>query len=164
MKGWEPLKVHTFAFAFSYALVHARAKSGTSAGLSTGGGCLGELARYTPGTGGSEDGDGKGEKAYRVTGMTDGPGSVNTLLLAEGDDDCGERVDSDSDDDDDDDDDGVESEGVAKARAAAKRMMMTAEGHMNVEPVDLILEDRERAGLSQPRSTAKGEENRKEEL
>ena len=105
---------------------------------------MGELARYTPGTGGSEDGDGKGEKAYRVTGMTDGPGSVSTLVLVRTGDDCGESVDGDGEDDD------VESEGVAEARAAARRMR-TAESHMGVEPVDLIWEDGERAGLSQPR-------------
>ena len=94
---------------------------------------------YTPRTGGSEDGDGKGEKAYRVTGTTDGPGSVSTLVLVRTGDDYGESVD----------DDDVESEGVAEARAAARRMR-TAEGHMGVEPVDLIWEDGERAGLSQP--------------
>ena len=104
---------------------------------------MGELARYTPGTGGSEDGDGKGEKAYRVTGMTDGPGSVSTVVLVKTGDDCGESVDSDGEDDD------VESEGVAEARAAARRMR-TTEGHMGVEPVDLIWEDGEGAGLSQP--------------
>ena len=106
---------------------------------------MGELARYTPGTGGSKDGDGKGEKAYRVTGMTDGPVSVSTLVLVRTGDDCGERVDGDGDGEDDD----VESEGVAEARAAARRMR-TAEGHMGVEPVDLIWENGERAGLSQP--------------
>ena len=106
---------------------------------------MGELARYTPGTGGSEDGDGKGEKAYRVTGMTDGPVSVSTLVLVRTGDDCGERVDGDGDGDDDD----VESEGVAEAHAAARRMR-TAEAHMDVGPVDLIWEDGERAGLSQP--------------
>ena len=31
--------------------------------------------------GGSEDGEGNGTKAYRVIGMTDGPGSVSTLIL-----------------------------------------------------------------------------------
>jgi hypothetical protein len=72
--------IHTLALAFSYALVHAGAKSGTSAGLSTGGGCLGELAGYTPGIGGSEDGDGKGANGYGVTGMTDGPSSVSALI------------------------------------------------------------------------------------
>ena len=111
---------------------------------------MGELARYTPGTGGSKDGDGKGEKAYRVTGMTDGPGSVSTPVLVRTGDDCGERVDGDGDGDGDGDDVDVESEGVAEARAAARRMK-TAEGHMGVEPVDLIWEDGERAGLSQPR-------------
>ena len=63
--SWLPLKRSdklTFAFAFLYALAHAGAKSGTSAGLPTGGGCLGELAGYTPIMGGSEDGDGKGAK------------------------------------------------------------------------------------------------------
>jgi hypothetical protein len=82
--SWESLKgfdIPTFAFALLYALVHAGAKSGTSAGLSTGGGCFGELAGYTPGMGGSEDGDGKGAKEYGVTGMIDGPGSVSTLIL-----------------------------------------------------------------------------------
>ena len=85
---------------------------------------------YTPRTGGSEDGDGKGEKTYRVTGTTDGPGSVSTLVLVRTGDDYGESVD----------DDDVESEGVAEARAAARRMR-TAEGHMGVEPVDLIWDD-----------------------
>jgi hypothetical protein len=42
---------------------------------------LGELAGYTPEMGGTEDGDGKGSKVYGVTGMTDGPGSVSTLIL-----------------------------------------------------------------------------------
>jgi hypothetical protein len=84
--NWELLEehklfnIHTLAFAFSYALVHAGAKSGTSAELSTGGGCLGELAGYTPGIGGSEEGDGKGANGYEVTGMTDGPSSVSALI------------------------------------------------------------------------------------
>jgi len=69
------------ALAFLYAFVHAGAKSGTNAGLSTGGGSFGELAGYTPGRGGPEDGDGNGVKAYGVTGMTDGPGWVSTLIL-----------------------------------------------------------------------------------
>ena len=69
------------AFAFSYALVHAGVKSGTNAGFSTGGGCFGELAGYTPGIRGSDDGEWKGAKAYGVLGMTDGPGSVSTLIL-----------------------------------------------------------------------------------
>ncbi len=73
----------TFAFAFLYASVHAGAKSGTSAGLSTGGGCLGELAGYTLGMGGSGEGDGKDTKGYGVTGMTDGPGCVSTLMLVD---------------------------------------------------------------------------------
>ena len=74
--------------------------------------------------GGSEDGEGNGEKVYRVIGMTDGPGSVSTLILVvvrteegvdelllpekdklvgldvgvtEGDDDCGGRVDGERD-------------------------------------------------------------------
>lgn len=81
MISYESLKGFTFAFALLYARVHADAKSGTSAGLSTGGGCFGELAGYTPGMGGSEDGDGKGAKRYGVTGMIDGPGSVSTLIL-----------------------------------------------------------------------------------
>ena len=69
--------------------------------------------------GGSEDGEGNGTKAYRVIRMTDGPGSVSTLILVvvrtekgvdalllpekdklarldigvtEGDNDCGGRV------------------------------------------------------------------------
>ena len=92
-------------------------------------------------TGGSEDGDGMGEKAYRVTGMTDSPGSASTLVLVRTGNESGERVDGDDDD--------VESEGVAEARAAARRMM-TAESHMDVEPADLIWENGERAGLSQP--------------
>jgi hypothetical protein len=53
----------TFALALRYALAQASAKSGTNSGLSTGGGCLGELAGYKPGMGGSEDGDGKGSNA-----------------------------------------------------------------------------------------------------
>jgi hypothetical protein len=74
--------------------------------------------------GGSEDGEGNGAKAYRVIGMTDGPGSVSTLILmvvrteegvdalllpekdklagldvgiTEGDNDCGGRVDGECD-------------------------------------------------------------------
>jgi hypothetical protein len=115
--------------------------------------------------GGSKDGDGKGEKAYGVTGMTDGPGSVSTpwLLLVrsteegggellllpeddklagpdvdvvEGNDDCGERVDTERDkgvDGEDDDDDG--NVGVAEARAAARRTRMAVD-RMTVGPVD----------------------------
>ena len=71
----------TFAFAFSYASVHARAKSGTNAGLSTGGGCFGTLSGYTSGIGGPEEGEGKGMKIYGVVGMVDGPGSVSKLPL-----------------------------------------------------------------------------------
>jgi len=75
------LGIPTFAFAFLYASAHARAKSGTNAGLSTGGGCLGKLAGYTPGIGGSEEGEGKGTKIYGVVGMMDGPGCVSRLSL-----------------------------------------------------------------------------------
>jgi hypothetical protein len=71
----------TFALAFVYDSVHAAAKSGTSSGLSTGGGWFGELAGYTPGMGGSEEGEGKGTKAYGVVGITNGPGWVSTPLL-----------------------------------------------------------------------------------
>jgi hypothetical protein len=77
----KELNIPTFAFAFLYAVVQAGAKSGTRAGLSTGGGCFGELSGYTPWMEGSEDGDGKGAKAYGVTGMTDGLASVSTLIL-----------------------------------------------------------------------------------
>ena len=94
---------------------------------------------YTPGTGGSEDSD----RERRHTGMTDGPGSVSAPVLARRGDGCNESVGVDDDDDD------VKSEGVAEARAAARRMR-TAEGYMDVEPVDLIWENGERAGLSQP--------------
>jgi len=71
--------VAIFAFAFSYASVHARAKSGTNlnAGLSTGGGCLGVLSGYRSGIGGPEEGEGKGMKIYGVVGMVDGPGCVS---------------------------------------------------------------------------------------
>ena len=48
----KKIRILTFAFAFLYALVHACVKSGTSAGFSTGGGCLGEVFGYTPGMGG----------------------------------------------------------------------------------------------------------------
>jgi len=75
------LRIPTFAFAFLYASAHARAKSGTNAGLSTGGGCLGKLAGYTSGIGGSEEGEGKGTKIYGVVGMMDGPGCVSRLPL-----------------------------------------------------------------------------------
>jgi hypothetical protein len=155
-----PLKkfdIPTLAFAFLYAFVQASAKSGTSAGLSTGGGCFGELAGYTPGMGGSEDGDGKGTKRYGVTGMEEGPGSVSTLILVvvsaeEGggelelllpeedrlgrldvdDDEVDKGVDGDDDKDEyDEKEDEVGGEGAAEARAAARRMR-TAEGHMDV--------------------------------
>ena len=146
MINWKPLRkfdIPTFAFALVYALVHASAKSGTSAGLSTGGGCLGEVAGYTPGIGGSEDGDGKGVNGYGVTGTTDGPGSVSTLIpvvdksteesrgelllpeeeLGELDVDVTEEVDNGVDGDD---------EAPAEARAAAKRTRTTAD-HMDME-------------------------------
>ncbi len=55
-------------------MVHASAKSGTSAGLPTGGGVLGEVKGYTPGIGGSEDGDGNGTKVYELMGIPDGSG------------------------------------------------------------------------------------------
>ena len=71
----------TFAFAFLCASAHARAKSGTNSGISTGGGCLGRLAGYTFGIGGSEEGGGKGMKIYGVVGITDGPGCVSGLPL-----------------------------------------------------------------------------------
>ena len=47
---------------------------------------MGELARYTPGMGGSaEDGDAKGVKkgVWSDGGMTEGPGSVSTVTLRE---------------------------------------------------------------------------------
>ena len=167
---WEPLNksnIHTFAFAFSYALVHAGAKSGTNAGFSTGGGCLGELAGYTPGIGGSDDGEGKATKAYGVLGLADGPGSVSTLILV--------VVDGTEEDVDElllaeedklagldvgvtEDDDCGGGEGAAVARATARRMRM-AEDHMDVEwghPVD-------RFGRTGKGKDHKGE-NRREEL
>ena len=136
------------AFAFSYALVHAGAKSGTNAGFSTGGGCFGELAGYTPGIGGSDDGEGKGANAYGVLGMTDGPGSVSTLILVvvEGtEEDVDELLLPKADKLARLDvvvtkkDEGVEKEGedklegevVASARAAARRTR-TAGDHMDV--------------------------------
>ena len=60
-------------------MVHAGAKSGTSPGLSTGGGLLGDANGYTPGIGGSEEGDGNGTKAYERIGIPDGNGWVRTL-------------------------------------------------------------------------------------
>jgi hypothetical protein len=62
------------AFAFLWAYAHAWAKSGTISGFSTGGGLIGEVKGYTPGMGGSDDGNGKGTKGYGVTGMSDGKG------------------------------------------------------------------------------------------
>ena len=41
-------------------------KSGTRAGLSTGGGILSAVKGYTPGIGGSEDGDGNGTKGNEL--------------------------------------------------------------------------------------------------
>lgn len=110
-KTSEEIRMPTFAFAFLYAFVHACAKSGTSAGFSTGGGCLGELAGYTPGMGGPEEGEGRGTKAYGVTGMTDGPPWVSTLVVDT--DDEGEVLEWEVDDD--------EFEGAAKARPAPRR-------------------------------------------
>jgi hypothetical protein len=100
--------------------------------------------------GGPEDGDGKGAKAYGVAGMTDGPGSVSTLMLVvvggelllleddelaeldvdvtAGDNDCGGRVDSEGDKgvdgDDDDAPDGKgegDEDGVEREGAAEAR-------------------------------------------
>ena len=81
LKGISEPRKPTFAFAFLCASAHARAKSGTNSGLSTGGGCLGRLAGYTFGIGGSEEGEGKGMKIYGVVGMMDGPGCVSKLPL-----------------------------------------------------------------------------------
>ena len=59
--------------------------------------------------------------------------------VVEGNDDCGERVDTERDkgvDGEDDEDDGdVESEGVAEARATARRTRMAVD-RMTAEPVD----------------------------
>jgi hypothetical protein len=114
---------------------------------------LGELAGYTPEMGGTEDGDGKGSKVYGVTGMTDGPGSVSTLILGlvrsteegrgelfreenglaelgnEGVPEC-QWVGDKGEGDGERDVDKVESEGIADARAATMRAR-TAEVHMN---------------------------------
>jgi hypothetical protein len=53
-------------------------KSGTSSGLSTGGGFLGEAKGYTPGIGGPEEGDGNGAKVYKLMGIGVGNGWVRT--------------------------------------------------------------------------------------
>jgi hypothetical protein len=115
---------------------------------------LGELAGYTPEMGGTEDGDGKGSKVYGVTGMTDDPGSVSTLILGivrsteegrgellfreenglaglgiEGVPEC-QWVGDKGEGDGERDVDKVESEGTADARAAAMRAT-TAEVRMN---------------------------------
>jgi hypothetical protein len=112
--------------------------------------------------GGSEDGDGKGAKRYGVTGMTDGPDSVSTLILVvvsteEGGDellfpeedkldrldvDDGEvdkGVDGDNDgpecvdDKDECDEKEDEVEGEGAAEArAAAKRMKTAADHMGV--------------------------------
>jgi hypothetical protein len=91
--------IPTSAFAFLYASVHADAKSGTCAGLPTGGGFLGEVSGYTPGMGGCEDGEGKGKNGYGIVGMTDGPDCVSTLMLVvvvvSGAEEVGEEVDED---------------------------------------------------------------------
>ena len=60
-------------------MAHAGAKSGTSAGVSTGGGVLGEAKGYTPGIGGSEDGEGTGTKVHELMGMPDGSDWVRSL-------------------------------------------------------------------------------------
>lgn len=164
MTSWESLKgfdIPTLAFALIYAVVHAGAKSGTSAGLSTGGGCFGELARYTPGMGGSEDGDGKGAKGYGVTGMIDGPDSVSTLILVvvteedggelllpeedklaeldvdvtEEENDCDELVDGGRDKGVGGDDNGAgkENGGAAETRTAAARRTRMAKALMGVQ-------------------------------
>ena len=80
-KDTMELRIPTFALAFLYASVHVWEKSGTNAGLSTGGGCLGKLAGYTSKIGGPEEGEGKGMNIYGVVGMTDGPGCVSGPLL-----------------------------------------------------------------------------------
>ena len=147
MINWEPpreFNIPTLAFALAYALVHAGAKSGTNAGLLTGGGCLGELTKYTPGMGGSEDGDGKGANGYGVTGMADGPGSMSTLILVvvrNTEESRGEllipeeeklgRLDVDVTEGDDKGSDG-DDEGSAEARAVARRIR-TAADHMDME-------------------------------
>jgi hypothetical protein len=94
--------------------------------------------------GSSEDGDGKGANKYGVTGMTDGPGSVSTLILVvvRSTERGGGKLllpeeDKLSDLDVDvakGDDKGVDGddEGAAEARAAAKRMR-TAADHMDME-------------------------------
>ena len=75
--------------------------------------------------------------------------------VVEGNDDCGERVDTERDkgvDGEDDEDDGdVESEGVAEARAAARRTRMAVD-RMTAEPVDYCSWGGRGkvAGLSQP--------------
>jgi hypothetical protein len=174
--SWESLKgfdIPTLAFALIYAVVQAGAKSGTSAGLSTGGGCFGELSGYTPGMGGSEDGDGKGAKGYGVTGMIDGPDSVITLILVvvteedggglllpeedklaeldvdvtEEENDCDELVDGGRDKGvggDDNDDGGKKNEGTTDARTAAARKTRMAKALMGVQPCGLVGENRKR--------------------
>jgi hypothetical protein len=72
--------------------------------------------------GGSEDGDGKGAKAYAVTGMTDAL----------------EWVDDKGEGNGKEDDNKMESGGAAEASSAARRMRM-AKNHMDVQwahPVD----------------------------
>jgi hypothetical protein len=81
LKDFSESRIRTFASAFLCASAHARAKSGTNSGLSTGGGCLGRLAGYTFEIGGSEEGEGKGMKIYGVVGIMDGPGCVSRLPL-----------------------------------------------------------------------------------
>ena len=108
--SWESLKrfnTLTFAFALLCAAVHAGAKSGTIAGLSTGGGCSGELAGYKPGTGGSEDGE-------RV--------------------DCGwdKGVDGDDNGDAPGYIDGKEDGSAAEVCTAAARRTRTVKAHMDV--------------------------------
>ena len=58
---------------------HAGAKSGTSAGVLIGGGVLGGANKYTPGIGGSENGDENGTKVYELMGVPDGSDWVRAL-------------------------------------------------------------------------------------
>jgi hypothetical protein len=113
---------------------------------------LGELAGYTPEMGGTEDGEGKGSKAYGVAGMADGPGSVSTLILVVvGNTEVGrgellfpeenepaelgiegvpEWFGNKGEGDGENDVDKAESEGTADARAATMRVRR-AEVHMD---------------------------------
>ena len=98
---------------------------------------MGDLAGYTPGIEGSEDGDGKGAKGYEVTGMIDGPGSVSTLVpkvvSTEGDGGKPLPLEYDMEEGNGKEGEGkVECEGAAEARAAARRTRTRAD-HMYEE-------------------------------